>query len=101
MGDHSAPPMSFIIQIWWLDNLDLVNCPQDCFFSETIRPRKEVKEELEAKRVFELGCNLPLYEPSPLRLIEIAHPLFVSWWQEWRSHIFSTPVHPLCQNLQP
>jgi len=75
--------------------------PPRLFFSEIIRPREEIKEELQAKRVFELGWDLPVYEPPLLQLIEFAHPLFVSWWQEWHIHIFNMPVHPLCQGLYP
>jgi hypothetical protein len=66
-----------------------------------IKPREEIKEELQAKRVFELGWDLPTYELPLFQLIELAHPSFVSWWQGWRSHIFNTPVHPLCQSLYP
>jgi hypothetical protein len=33
--------------------------------------------------------------------ITIAHPLFISWWQEFHDHIFSEPVQPFCLELMP
>jgi hypothetical protein len=75
--------------------------PPKLFFSEMIRPREEIKEELQAKRVFELGWDMPTYELPLFQLIELAHTSFVFWWQEWHSHIFNTSVHPLCQDLNP
>jgi len=54
-----------------------------------------------AKKAFKLGCTLPTYEPSPFGIIEAAHPLFSSWWQEWHAPIFNVPLHPLCQDLEP
>ena len=74
--------------------------PPKLFFSEMVRPREEFKEKLEYKRVFELGWNLPSYEPSPFAIIDIAHPTFSSWWQNWHSYLFKTSVHPLCQKLE-
>jgi hypothetical protein len=75
--------------------------PPRLFFSNIIRPREKILDRIEAIKVFELGWDLPTYEPSPLGLIEATHPLFVSWWQEWHTHIFNTPMHPLCQDLHP
>jgi hypothetical protein len=75
--------------------------PPRIFFSTIIRFREVIRDGIEANKVFELGCTLPTYEPSPFRIIEAAHPLFSSWWQEWHAHICNVPVHPLCQDLQP
>ena len=75
--------------------------PPRLFFSTIIRFREVIKDGIEANKVFELGCTLPMYEPSPFGIIEAAHPLFSSWWQEWHAYIFNIPVHPLCQDLQP
>jgi hypothetical protein len=75
--------------------------PPRLFFSTLLKPREVLREGLETKRVFELGWDLPLYEPLPFKIIERAHPLFTSWWQEWRDHIFCIPVKPLCQALYP
>jgi hypothetical protein len=75
--------------------------PPKLFFSTIIRFREVIRNGIETNKVFELGCTLPTYEPSPFEIIEAAHPLFSSWWQEWHAHIFNVPVHPLCQDLQP
>ena len=75
--------------------------PPKFLFSTIIKSREAITEGMEAKKVFELGWELPIYEPSPFGLIDAAHPLFVSWWQEWHAHIFNIAVHSLCKNLQP
>jgi hypothetical protein len=31
----------------------------------------------------------------------MAHPSFISWWQEFHDHIFSEPVHSFCLELMP
>jgi hypothetical protein len=31
----------------------------------------------------------------------IAHPSFISWWQEFHDHIFSEPVHSFFLELMP
>jgi hypothetical protein len=69
--------------------------PPKLFFSTIIRFREVIKNGIEGNKVFELGCTLPTYEPSPFRLIEAPHPLFSSWWQEFHAHFFNIPVHPL------
>jgi hypothetical protein len=56
--------------------------PPRLFFSTIIRFREVFTDRIEANKVFELGCTLPTYEPSPFGIIEAAHPLFSSWWQE-------------------
>jgi len=73
--------------------------PPRLFFSTIIRFREVIRDGIEANKIFEFGCTLPIYEPSPFGLIEAAHPLFSSWWQEWHTHNFNIPVHPLCQDL--
>jgi len=75
--------------------------PPKFLFSTIIKSRELITEGMEAKKVFELGWELPIYEPSPFGLIDVAHPFFVSWWQEWHAHIFNISVHSLCKNLQP
>jgi hypothetical protein len=37
----------------------------------------------------------------PFTPTTIAHPLFVTWWQEFHDHIFSESVHSLCLELMP
>jgi hypothetical protein len=74
--------------------------PPRLFLSRIIRFREVIRDGIEANKVFELGCTLPIYEPYTFGLIEAAHPLFSSWWQEWQAHIFNIPVHPICQDLQ-
>jgi hypothetical protein len=33
--------------------------------------------------------------------ISIAHPSFISWWQELHDHIFNEPVHSFCLEVMP
>ena len=75
--------------------------PPRFLFSTIIKSREVITERMEAKKIFELGWELPTYEPSPFGLIDVAHPFFVSWWQEWHAHVFNISVHSLCKNLQP
>jgi hypothetical protein len=74
--------------------------PPRLFLHEFLRPREEIKESLQAKRVFEYQCSPTIYPWSPV-LATIAHPLFISWWQEFPDHIFSEPVHSFCLELMP
>jgi hypothetical protein len=67
---------------------------------EFLKPREEIKETLQAKRVFEYQCS-PTFYTWPFIPTSIAHPLFISWWQEFHDHIFSEPVHSFCIELMP
>jgi hypothetical protein len=66
--------------------------PPRLFLHEFLKPREEIKDSIQARRVFEYECIPTLYTwlftPTT-----IAHPLFISWWQEFYDHIFSKPVH--------
>jgi hypothetical protein len=70
------------------------------FLHEFLKPREEIKENMQARRVFEYECNPTLYT-WPFTPITIAHPTFISWWQEFHDHIFSEPVHSFCLELMP
>jgi hypothetical protein len=74
--------------------------PPRLFLHEFLKPREEIKESLQAKRVFEYQCSPTIYPWSPVPTT-IAHPLFVTWWQELHDHIFSVPVHSFCLQLMP
>jgi hypothetical protein len=74
--------------------------PPRLFLHEFLKPREEIKENIQARRVFEYQCSPTMYT----RLFTpttIAHPLFTSWWQEFHDHIFSEPVHSFCLELMP
>jgi hypothetical protein len=75
--------------------------PPRLFHHEFLKPREDIKESLQAKRVFEYQCSSTVYAPRPFVPITIAHPSFTSWWQEFHGHIFNVPVHPLCHELMP
>jgi hypothetical protein len=74
--------------------------PPRLFLHEFLKPREEIKESIQARRVFEYQCSPTVYTWL-FTQITIAHPLFISWWQEFHDHIFSEPVHSLCLELMP
>jgi hypothetical protein len=74
--------------------------PPRLFLHEFLKPREEIKENLQARRVFEYQCSPTIYT-WPFVPTSIAHPSFISWWQEFHDHIFSEPVHSFCLELMP
>jgi hypothetical protein len=78
----------------------VAKCPPRLFLHEFLKPREEIKENMQARRVFEYECSPTLYT-WPFTPIIIAHPTFISWWQEFHDHIFSEPVHSFCLELMP
>jgi hypothetical protein len=74
--------------------------PPRLFLHEFLKPREEIKESLQAKRVFEYQCSPTIY-PWSLVPTSMVHSLFISWWQELHDHIFSEPVHSFCLELMP
>jgi hypothetical protein len=75
--------------------------PPRLFLHEFLKPKEDIKESLQAKRVFEYQCSSTVYAPRPFVPITIAHPSFTSWWQDLHDHIFNVQVHPLCLELMP
>jgi hypothetical protein len=75
--------------------------PPRLFLHEFLKPRENIKESIQAKRVFEYKCSSTVYAPMPFVPITVTHPTFTSWWQELHDHIFNVPVHPLCLELMP
>jgi hypothetical protein len=75
--------------------------PPSLFLHGFLKPREDIKESLQAKRVFEYQCSSTVYAPSPFVPITISHPSFTSWWQEFYDHTFNVPVHSLCLELMP
>jgi hypothetical protein len=74
--------------------------PPRLFLHEFLKPREEIKESIQARRVFEYQCSPTLYTWL-FTPITIAHPLFISWWQEFHDRIFNEPVHSFCLELMP
>jgi hypothetical protein len=75
--------------------------PPRLFLHEFLKPREDIKESIEARRIFEYTCSTTFYAPKPFVPITLAHPYFIPWWQELHDHIFNVPVHPLCLELMP
>jgi hypothetical protein len=75
--------------------------PPRLFLHEFLKHREEIKEALQARRVFEYQCSSTVYAPWPFLPTTIAHPFFTSYWQEFHDHIFNEPVHSLCLELMP
>jgi hypothetical protein len=75
--------------------------PPRLFLHEFLKPREEIKENLQARRVFEYQCSPTIYTPWPFVPTSIAHPSFISWWQELHDHTFNEPVHYFCLELMP
>jgi hypothetical protein len=69
------------------------------FLHEFLNPREDIKESIEARRIFEYKCSTTFYAPKPFAPITLAHPSFIPWWQELHDHIFNVQVHPLCLEL--
>jgi hypothetical protein len=75
--------------------------PTRLFLHEFLKPREDIKESIEARRIFEYKCSTTFYAPKPFVPQTFAHPSFILWWQELHDHIFDMPVHPLCLELMP
>jgi hypothetical protein len=75
--------------------------PPRLFLHEFLKPREDIKESTQAKRVFEYKCSSTVYTPRPFVPTTLAHPSFTPWWQEFHDHIFNVPAHPLCFELMP
>jgi hypothetical protein len=74
--------------------------PPRLFLHEFLKPREEIKDSIQARRVFEYECSPTLYTWHFTPMIA-AHPTFISWWQEFHDHIFSEPVHSFYSGLMP
>jgi hypothetical protein len=72
--------------------------PPRLFLHEFLKPREEIKEMAQSRRVFQYECSPTIYT-WPFTPTTIAHPTFNSWWQEFHDHIFSEPVHSFCLEL--
>ena len=73
--------------------------PPQLFFKNTLKPREDISEVMEASRVFQLGPNLPSLCVHDWIRVSFSSTLFDSWWQEWHSHLFYGLAHPLCIDL--
>jgi hypothetical protein len=60
--------------------------PLRLFLHEFLKPIEEIKESIQARRVFEYQCSPTMY---------------TWWWQEFHDHIFSEPVQSFCLELMP
>jgi hypothetical protein len=74
--------------------------PPRLFLHEFLKPREEIKESLQAKKIFEYQCSPTIY-PWSFVPTSIVNHLFISWWQELHDHIFNEPVHSICLELMP
>ena len=70
--------------------------PPRLFFENILKPREDVSDVLEASRIFQLGSDLPSFSLHDWVIASFSSSLFDICWQEWRSHLFCGPVHPLC-----
>jgi hypothetical protein len=75
--------------------------PPSLFLHEFLKPRKDIKESMQSRRVFEYMCSTTFYAPKPFVPITVTHPSFIPLWHELHDHIFNVPVHPLCLELMP
>jgi hypothetical protein len=73
--------------------------PPRLFFMNTLKLREDISEPMEALRFFQLGSDLPSFHLHEWAMAIFSSSLFDSWWQEWRSHLFCSPVHPNCLAL--
>jgi hypothetical protein len=73
--------------------------PPRLFHHEFLKPREDIKESMQARRVFEYKCSTTVYARRPFVPITVTHPSFIPWWQELHDHIFNVPVHPICLEL--
>jgi hypothetical protein len=75
--------------------------PPRLFLHEFLKPREDIKESMQARRVFEYKCSTTVYAPRPFVPIIVTHPSFIPWWQKHFDHIFNVLVHPLYLELMP
>jgi hypothetical protein len=75
--------------------------PPRLFLHEFLKPREDIKESKEARRIFEYKCSTTMYTPKPFVPITFALPSFILWWQELHDYIFNIPIHPLSLELMP
>jgi hypothetical protein len=68
---------------------------------EFLKPIEDIKESIQAKRVFEYKGSTTVYAPRAFVPITITRPSFTPWWQELHDHIFNVPAHPLCLEPMP
>jgi hypothetical protein len=73
--------------------------PPRLFLHGFLKPREEIKENLQARRVFEYQCSPTVYAPWPFVPTSIAHPSFTSWWQELHDQTINESVHSFCLEL--
>jgi hypothetical protein len=75
--------------------------PPRLFLHKFLKPREDIKESMQARRIFEYKCSTTFYAPKPFVPITVGHPSFIPWWQELHDHIFNMPVHSLFLELMP
>ena len=73
--------------------------PPQLFFKNTLKPREDINEVMEASRVFQLGSDLPSLCVHDWIRVGFSSTLLNSWWQEWHSHLLCGLVHPVCTAL--
>ena len=96
---ENLPTYEFYNPCFVAHQFGLGQLPSQLFFKNTLKPREDISEILEASRVFRLRSNLPSLFLHDWIRVSLSSTLFDSWWQEWRSHLFYGSVHPLCISL--
>jgi hypothetical protein len=51
--------------------------PPRLFLHEFLKPREDIKESMQARRIFEYKCSMTFYAPKPFVPITLAHASFV------------------------
>jgi hypothetical protein len=59
--------------------LECGQVPPRLFLHEFLKLRENIKESIQAKRVFEYNCSSTVYAPRAFVPITVAHPSFTSW----------------------
>jgi hypothetical protein len=63
--------------------------PPRLFLHEFLKPREDIKELLQAKRVFEYRCSSTIYAPRPFVPTTIAHPVNTKIWHRKESELWA------------
>ena len=94
----NLPTYEFYNPSFMAHQFDLGQLPPRLFFRNTLKPREGISEMIEASRVFQLGSDL-FFCLHEWNRATFSSNLFDSWWQEWHSHLFCSPIHPNCLTL--
>jgi hypothetical protein len=95
----NLPTYEFYNPSFLAHQFGLGQLPHQLFFMNTLKPKEGISEPMKSLGIFQLGLDLPTFHLHEWAKATFSLSLFDSWWQEWHSHLFCSPVHPNCLAL--